>query len=448
MRERLAPTTFGQLSVLRSLEHMGRDAQAAANEDEIFIVPPGVDSADAASAWLHLVSENESLRTVYRDMVEPKQVVLAFRPTKLARVELEEATVAAARAAAEELVARPFSIDAEEPWRAFVAEYEGRPCYVVSVLHHVVADNVACRELRRQFAGYFAGASLERQPQPRELAAEQQSALQWRRRTIEHWLHEWNNLVDVDRAGTDDGSERIQAALYSRVGMLAAQRISTKLRISLQSVLLGVAYLMLFELKGRSSATIALMAGNRFDKRWNRLVSSMNQLAPCTVSAVPGTHPEDFLRSVYAASLNAYLHGSYSVDELREQLSKQGHYNPDPMRFDCWFNFMGESDEQPADDDTPGVTTIEWQEASRSAGPAFYLLVSTGRGMRLALRASRLYCDTDLVSMFLTSFEAALVDIADGAPASIKEVDRRPLRSVSASVPTGNSRARSDEDSA
>jgi hypothetical protein len=428
-RESTAPVTFGQLSVLRSLEYITASGHAEANGIEIFAVPAGVNVADAGSAWLHLVSLNESLRTVYYLDAQPRQIVKPFQSAELNVVELEEGTPQAAMEAARDSLKQPFAIDTEKPWRAFVAEYRGRPRFVVCVLHHITADCVSCGELHRQFSGYLSGKPAELGLQPVELAIEQQSSLLLRRQAIEFWARAWQGFVAADRTGNDIG-ERVQAAIYSRAGMVAASKIAGQLKISLQAVVLAVTYLVLFQLTGRSSATLGLMAGNRFNKRWSSVVTSMSQLAPLTVSAAPGGHPEDFLRSVYIASLEAYLHGCYSIDELREQLTARGHTDPDPMNFDSCFTFTDEGPYVPTSD-APVVTTIEWQEAARRTGARFNLLITAGEGIHLTLRASPTYIEPDLVGTFLASVEAALVSIANDAPSRVDAVRLRPIRNIS-----------------
>jgi hypothetical protein len=212
--------------------------------------------------------------------------------------------------------------------------------------------------------------------------------------------------------------------------MVAAAHISNKLGISVQSVVLAATYLVLFRLKGRSSATFALMAGNRFNKRWKSLVTSMNQFAPLTISASPNDRIDDFLRNLHAASLQAYLHGCYSVDDLRGKLNERSYPDPDPMNFDCYFNFMGQ-DDGPPDGDSPVATTIEWQEPERRTGPQFNLFVSAGEGINLVLRASHTYLSPDMVGVFLASLEAAIVSMANDSPSKVGAISMRPIRPLS-----------------
>jgi len=438
------PVTFGQLSMLRSYEYLGPEADDEGHLMQIYPTP-GVDLDRVQEAWREMTTRHESLRTIYpgsRD--DPRQEVLPVDPADLDTVTLPDDSFESAYAQVRNLDRQRFDVSTEVPYRAVVAMHAGRPVYLLLSVHHIAVDLVACAVLEKDFGTLLGGGAMSTGKQPIQLAIEQRTALAQRTRTLEYWADAWTRFVDEDRDGTDV-SERSQAALYSEAAMRAADQLAAALTVSVQSVVLAATALSLFRLKDRSAVTLGLMAANRLEPQWQRLVTSMNQLAPLTISASPDTGVDDFIRDVYSLSLEAYSHGCYSVDELTEYLTSYGLADPDPMNFDCFFNFAGDSDEPPAAG-SPITTTVVWQEPSYQTGPTFNLIVETGQGLQLSLRASRNYLPPDLLVRCLTSIEAALVDIArnlGSGPSgtagpgarTLSDVDTESLRPTPEAVP-------------
>ncbi|MGE7437919.1 condensation domain-containing protein [Kitasatospora sp. NPDC001175] len=423
--------TFGQLSVIRDLELSAPDEQSDGNLTAVYALPAGTTAAGATAAWSALVERHEALRTVYdRTPAEPLQIVQPFEPVRLDEVELPDGTTEAAEALAEEMAEQEIRVESEHSWRAVIATHAGTPRHLVCVLHHLAVDAAACALLEEQFRTLLAGGSLgsEPVPQPVQLALAQRAQERQRRRTIEYWLNAWEGFVEEDRQAGDT-SLRVKASLYSEVAMTAAVRIAERLGVSVQSVVLGASALGLFRLKSRDRVTLGLVAGNRTDRRWDTLVSSMNQLAPMTVAADRGTHPDTVLHAVYRAGLERLLHGSYSMDELRERLTAVGHPNPDPLLFGCYFNFLGEIAEAP-EPGSPVLDGIEWAPNAWQASPGFNLRAATGAGLHLSLTASRDYLRPELIGLYLATVEAVLVSLADGAPSTLDEIGYAPLRRV------------------
>lgn len=426
-----APLTFGQLSVLRDLDLSGPDEQSDGNLPLVLDVPSGTGVDEAAAAWERLVERHEALRTVYdRRAAEPTQTVQPFQGVRLDTVELPAPTREAALDVAGEWAEEEIRFDVEHSWRAAVGVHQGVATHLVCVVHHLAVDSAACTLLEDEFRTLVSGGTLAPDPpQPVDLALEQHGDEQQRRQTIEFWLDEWRGFVEEDRQG-GDRSRRHRAALYSERAQDAARAVSERLSVSVQSVVLGAVALVLFDLRGRDRATFGLLAGNRMDKRWQTLLSSMNQLAPMTVAADRDAAPAVFLRMLYMNSLERLLHGSYSIDELRARLTETGCANPDPLQFDCYFNYLGDIAEPPAEG-SPARDDIEWFADAWQGGPRFNLRAATGTGLHLSLTASDDYLGAGVTGRFLASVEAALVDLADGAPETVGAVDLAPLRKVS-----------------
>ncbi|MFF7636236.1 condensation domain-containing protein [Kitasatospora sp. NPDC008050] len=411
--------TYGQLSVLRSLETHGPDHRSVANLISVWEVPFGVGTAQVMDAWLQLVAAHESLRTTY-DLggPAPTQTVHPYRPSRVAAVELAEDSFAAALRLAAESAAEPIDIEAELPWRAFVTTYQGDALHLVTVIHHVAADNGALRVLEEQFGRLLDGGTLGPVVQPLEMAQEQQE--ESGARSVRHWTEVWGQLVPADR-DPGDGSERRRASLYSPQGLAAAQELSERLKVSVQSVVLGVGALALARLKRTERLTFALMAANRLVAPWVPLVGSLNQFAPVTITIDEEANPLEYLRAGYFQCMTAYMHGCYDVDALRTSLQQSGRPETDPTAFAKHFNFLGDVDAEP-DAGSALRTGIEWRPSTQRSGPNFHLAVATGKGLLIGVGASCDYLEGNLPAVLAASIEAGLIAISKGSESSLGEV--------------------------
>ncbi|MBM7442884.1 condensation domain-containing protein [Streptomyces sp. HB132] len=416
---RTGAVTYGQLSVLRSLETHGPDHRSVANLVSVWEVPFGVGAAQVMDAWLQLVEAHESLRTTY-DLggPVPTQTVRPHRPSKVAAVELAEDSFAAALRLAAESAAEPIDIESELPWRAFVTTYQGDALHLATVIHHVAADNGALRVLEEQFGRLLDGGTTGPVVQPLEMVRAQQE--EPASRSVQHWTEAWGQLVPADR-DPDDGSERRRASLYSLEALAATRELSERLKISVQSVVLGVGALALARLKQTEQVTLALMAANRLTARWVPLVSSLNQFAPVTITVDEEADPLEYLRAGYLQCLTAYMHGCYDVDALRTSLQRAGRQDTDPTAFAKHFNFLGDVDAEP---EAGSVlhTGIQWRSSTQRSGPNFHLAVATGKGILIGVGASRDYLEGDLPAVLAASIEAGLINIAKGSESSLGEV--------------------------
>jgi Condensation domain len=419
--------TFGQLSVFRSLEYAGSPEQADANLTQVWDLPEGTSVSQAQAAWWHLVQSNESLRTTYAWDPSPVQVVRSLRAGALPTAELAEPAVAQASLVAAKLAAEAMRPGTDVPWRAVIATHAGRAAFLVVVVHHMAIDGYGFAELQGQFRDVLAGKDLQAELTPTELALEQQADRAGQDSALDYWCRVWPGFTAEDRKG-HDGGERIQAAIFSERALAAATALSTRLRIPGQSVCLGVSYLVLAAVHGRRRVTLGLMSSNRFTPRLKSIITSMNQLAPVAADADPGLAPEDFLRGVFARSMEAYRSGIYDVDAVRRRLAGAGALDPEPFRFSSYFNFVG--DDGTPEDAPLARDRVLWQPTKRRMGATFNLFVATRGGVYAVARSSRSYMDESMLAGVLTGIEAALVDIEESRPAALADIDLTPLRPV------------------
>ena len=431
-----APVTYGQLSVLRSVQYnsyRGDRARAEANIDVVWSLPDGVEEAQVSQAWFRLVEINEALRTVYDwHRPDPVQIVRPAETGKLDVVALTDTSRSAAETVARVLCHQAIDIEHEPPWRALLITDGSRPRHVAIALHHVAADHLAVRLLHEQFQTLLGGGSVPVRPQPRTVAAAQREHDERNQEAIAHWVGEWATFDAEDRAGQDH-SLRVQAAMHSDAAARAARTLARRLGISAAAVVLGVSGIVLAALLRRGRITIGLTSSNRFDERAEALVASMAQLAPQQITVDGRSAAKDYLFDVYLGSIVAYSHATYDVDELARRLADAGVPNPDPLEFDCYFNFL-EALRVSSDPAGPAATSIEWMPTFRQTGPRFSLLVGLSddpaQGMSVILRASHDYLDPAGIAAFLGSFEAVLVALESSTDVRIADLDLTPLRPV------------------
>jgi hypothetical protein len=422
--ERTGPVTFGQLSVMRSLEAHGPAGQTVANLVSIWEIPRGVGVARAGNAWCRLVAAHESLRTSYDEgSGTPVQIVHTFAPNRIEAVELAEATESAARQAAAAWAAEPIHVDRCPPWRAFVATHCGIPLYLVTVVHHIAADNGALTVLERQFRQLLADdGALGSQVQPIDVARAQRADPR-KSDPIEHWVDNWDSFLPEDRLW-GDVSRRRRATRYSIEGLLAAREISQRLQVSLQAVVLAVGSLALSRRKQRNQITFGLMAANRLNEPWSSVVSSFNQCAPLTISLDEDAKPSDFLHQVYKECLIAYLNGCFDVDELSTSLDIAGYREKDPTFFSVHYNFLGGTGEPPAD--SPMRRGVLWRESAQRQGPNMHLAIAVGQGLLIGVGASEDYLTDELPAELAMSIEVGLIQFANGSAESLSELSLDP----------------------
>ncbi len=423
--DRSAPVTYGQLSVLRSQESDGHAGARYANLVGVWRLPPGHDVADVVHAWRHLVELHESLRTSYAAVPGGfRQVVTSGPPGTITVTELADDLFETARQAGVELAAEPIDIFARWPWRALVVTYLTEPAYLVTVLHHVAADNGAQTVLEAQLGQLLSGVPVVVDAQPIDLAQLQEAEPE--ERAIEFWTDQWKRFRPQDRRGGDSSTRR-RATLYSEEALTAARELSKRLRISVQSAVLGAGALALARLAGTADITFALMAANRVDDRWAQLVSSLNQCAPLTVCVDDNSDADGFLRETYYQSLAAYQRASYDVDALCRSLNGAGIPESDPTFFAKHFNFLGTASQPPLPG-SPERTAVAWRASSQRSGPTFHLPVAVGDGLFIGVGASQDLLPGDRPAILATHIEAALVSMANGAGQPVRQVSTEPLR--------------------
>lgn len=383
-RERSGPVTFGQLSVLRSLElYVRLSDQSVANLYYAWEVPDGVTIAQLTQAWNSLLRTHESLRTTY--ILKPERPIQCVHPWRLVApllIEVDDSKPSTVRMACADLIDAPIDITTELPTRAAIIHRAGEPSHLCIVVHHVAADEGAARLLESQFRQELDGGPVAEPTSPIDVASEQ---LERPSPALDFWEAKWEHFVDEDR-DSSDLSRRRRASIYSARALEATRAIEAQTNASVQSIVLAIGALLLSRFLGRESVTFGLMSANRFDgSSAANLISSQNQCAPIRVSVGLDSTAREFIRSIHLEALVAFAHGSFDVDELSRRLANRGVVDPDPTFFSKHVNYLGELPGEPF---SSVGDEVRWTESNQHSGPNFHLVSAVGRRLLVGVGAS------------------------------------------------------------
>lgn len=424
----VAPLTFGQLSVWRSIEDRPPLLRAGANLVWTLALPGECAKAALNDALNRLEERHESLRTKYRNSAEIgiEQVVCAARDFVLEEVELDDSAQvdAALKDLAKRMSTEPFDFESGRLWRAAVVIVRGVLEYVVLCVHHMTADGAGLTLIEDELREILAGKRRAWQaPKPSEIALEQASG-EWsarRKAAIEYWKRAVETALPAV-PGTADPTVIRWGTLRSAPALIAARRLADSLRVSVHSVVLAAYCRTLSERTGRDRFLVGLMAGNRTEPRFSRMVSSLNQLIPVLVRASPGEELPDLAQRLHWASLRAYSHAMYSVDDLREIAREYG-FDGTGRGIPYFYNFMsGQADRREPVKDEDKDWSVEVGEAGRYNGDPFYLRVREEDRLICILQEALFSPDegaerqlTANVRAFLESFHQGLTGCVDGS---------------------------------
>lgn len=325
---------------------------------------------------------------------------------------------------ADELAATPIDVSTGPMWQARLVTGPDGPVWLALVVHHAAADFGGMTVLAEDFRALLAGQAPERGQQPVDLALEQQAASPTPENAF--WLEAWDGLEEADRAGGDDGlRERVE--LYSTAAGGALQELVSRQRLSRQAAVLGAIAIALFRCTGRSRQTVGLMSANRSRASSARMVSSLNQLVPLTFELDSEEPVAEFLTATYVNGLTALSNGMYDVDLLEAAARERGHPHPDPMAFDCHYNFLGDGAPPPSDD--PVRDRVVSRPRDLLVRPRFNLSASVDdEGVWLRMMATADYVNGATCARTLAGIEAVLVAAAADPDVLIGAVDVEPLR--------------------
>jgi hypothetical protein len=426
------PLTFGQLSVLRGLQQLPPERWAETYTAAVVELPADATVATVTAALTVLGERHESLRTHFSNVVEsPSSRTMPAPRVEPMLVDVPGVDESAARREADRVARQRFDWDSQFAWRQVLVHDGDRLRYAVLVVDHIAADGWGMRRLAAELRAllgddeqgrFFLGQSP---PRPRELARLQRSD-EWLPRRAGAAAY-WHRLLRQSSSGSfpwpAGGTGRIQSTLYSGRARWDLHRAARRLKISPQAVALALTAVMAGAVFGLDDVVLTLQASNRFDRRWQHIVSSMNQAAPLPVRLDVDQSVDHFVRSMHVASINAYRHGSYDVDEVRSLvLADRGV----PLRLDAYFNFMaGDTPADGAEPETHAPARVERSRPYRQLGPRFDVKVQAGPEMPVTVRADPSLLEEQRLDALLSWFDEEAGRLAAGDDGPLRRVRQR-----------------------
>ncbi|WP_371657938.1 condensation domain-containing protein [Streptomyces sp. NBC_00280] len=383
-----APITFGQLSLLRSIQNID---PLAANLPQVWKLPAATTSQQVEEALTVLQERHEALRTRYEDLdsKKPTQIILPPQPVVIAGPPQETEPVQAA----DSLGREPFDLATEPPWRMTLVAKDGELRWLAICLHHIATDGWSVNQLQREFLTLLsAGALGGEAPTCRSLAEEQWSAAKETRRNSAR--KHWQKIFDRAPAMVRDKAPESVHGRWGRYGTAeqtdAVHRIARAHQISPPSVVLSAYCRAAAQYDGLDEIMVAVFTNNRSDPRWEKLLTTQDQLIPLVVRAEPGEPFGAFATKVHWELFRSYRHGEHNVDDMLEIAAEHGFTGTVNGCFDgsvsglftYFFNYMGEYQK----DQLSIPEGLETGTTGRNIGAPLYLQVQEGEALTATLQ--------------------------------------------------------------
>lgn len=378
----IGPLSYGQLYLLRDIEHLPRERWHEANAWSRWSLATGVATERVRQALRSLATRCPSLRTTYdlSDPARPRQRITTDDDVEITATEPGTGEDATARVA--EAINQPFDLRARPAWRAHVLTERGHATEVFLVRHHIVADGPSDTVLEKEFRTFLSDQSTTRaMTGPLDLALWQRSPeqqLAWAA-AVEHRDRAFATAGSHGFPGVDPArTGALQCVLQSSAAHAHARELAAGTRTSVSSVVLAVYTLAVAQVTGLERLVAESECSNRFDPRWREVVSSMVQPVAIPVTAVDDL--ADHVTRVHRAAMTAYRRGMYDVDAVAKLPSAGDHTAT------CGYNFFPwlELAEQRADDPEP-----VWEKPTAAVRAGCSLRAAEkGTTLKLCLRTS------------------------------------------------------------
>ncbi|MFF2079065.1 condensation domain-containing protein [Kitasatospora sp. NPDC058162] len=397
----------------------------AANLPQVWELPAGTTVRQVEEALTALQDRHEALRTRYEDIGggTPVQIVLPPRPVTVAGPPRESDPVRVA----DSLGATPFDITVELPWRTALVTENGELRWLAVCLHHVATDGWSVNQLRREFLTLLSVGALPdgEVPTCRALAAEQWSEANGTRRRSAR--KHWQKIFGKAPAMVRDGAPESVNGRWGRYGTAeltdAATLVARAHQLSLPSVMLSAYCRAAAQYDGLGEIMVAVFTNNRSDPRWEKLLTTQDQVIPLVVPIDPDEPFGAFAGKLHWELFRSYRHGEYHVDDMLEIAAEHGFTGTVNGCFDgsvsglftYFFNYMGEYQK----DQLSVPEGLETGTTGRNIGAPLYLQVQEGEAIVSTLQENSSATGYERISGILRTIEEIILSAAqEPAPRS------------------------------
>ncbi|MDT0378187.1 amino acid adenylation domain-containing protein [Streptomyces sp. DSM 42041] len=289
-----------------------------------------------------VVSRHEALRTVFPEEAgEPHQVVVA---ADAARPSLDVSGVAGSgwREVVDALVARPFDVTCDLPFRAALVERAPEDHVLVMVMHHIVSDGWSFGPLLRDLSDAYAARAAGRESQGRPLPVQYADYALWQREVLgseddpgsvcagqlDHWRRALAGLPDelalpADRprpAVADHGAGLVSvewdAALHRSVAELARAH-----GVTLFMVAHAALAALLTRLGAGTDVPVGTPVAGRTDPALDDLVGFFVNTLVLRADTDGNPRFRELLERVRETDLTAFSHQDLPFERLVEELN-------------------------------------------------------------------------------------------------------------------------------
>jgi len=372
------PLTFGQTSMWRGIADLPRDRWPELNLADVWPMPVPVEYGRVRDALAVMAIRHPALRTTY-DFDDPQAPLQCLHPGGSLPVESLEIPAEDMRQLVSALAAEPISLHKQYGWLAHVITRRKIATHIALVFHHMTVDGMGIQIFWDEFVRLLRNGSEPSVAESKydliQLAIDQRQASARQRAEVRYWHDTLTKSSNALSSAADDSSSEVPVLLVrlrSRHSRAAASKLADQTRTSVASVLLAAYARAIAEVQGVQSIPMRILSANRYEKRWEQCVTSLNQWPPLHIDVGTESFSELAVRS-HTASLLAYLHGMFDPDAIAS-ICAQYPARVAEMEHVWAVNYIPTTPSpDPGTDQAEADGQLTWEPASRNLGARFYL---------------------------------------------------------------------------
>ena len=383
-----------------------------------------------------IVRRHESLRTTF-DIFggQPRQVIAAARPVRLAPVDLSELPAheraAQVQRLVEEEVRRPFDLARGPLFRARLLKLGAREHVLLLVMHHIVSDDwsmgVLVRELSSLYAAYREGA----EPRLAELPVQYADYAIWQREyltgaVLDEQLSYWREHLGGELPVLELPADRARPPVQSHRGAEELLELDAHLAEGLRAlgreggatlymVLLAAFDVLLYRYTGQTDIVVGTPVAGRTRAEVEGLIGFFVNTLALRVRVSGRESFRELLRRVRGITVGAFAHQELPFERVVEELRPERSTSHAPL-FQVMFALQNASTEEL---ELAGVDVEELDAETETAKLDLRLsALETTEGISLSIRYRTDLFDAPRVERMLAHYRNLLEGIVADARAA------------------------------